>query len=70
MLGVAAFAGVAAGGVLIARDERRRRSYTPEEVRERLHARLARATEARVKSGPDGGEGGADPPGARVPFGV
>lgn len=38
---MAAFAGVAAGGVLLAKDERRRMAYTPDEVRERLHARLA-----------------------------
>jgi hypothetical protein len=43
VLGVAAFAGVAAGGILIARDERRRRTYTPEEIRTRLHERLAQA---------------------------
>lgn len=41
VLGIAAFAGVAAGGVLIARDERRRQAYTPEEIRDRLHARIA-----------------------------
>jgi len=41
VLGLAAFAGVAATGVVIARDERRRRAYTPDEIRERLHARLA-----------------------------
>ena len=40
-MGIAAFAGVAAGGVLIARDERRRQAYTPEEIRARLHARAA-----------------------------
>jgi len=40
VLGIAAFAGVAAGGVLIARDERRRQAYTPEEIRDRLHARI------------------------------
>ncbi|HEX2819896.1 MAG TPA: hypothetical protein VHO07_06995 [Streptosporangiaceae bacterium] len=45
ILGVAAFASVAATGVVIARDQRRRRAYTPEEVRERLHARLAEADE-------------------------
>lgn len=45
VLGIAAFAGVAAGGVLIARDERRRLAYTPEEIRDRLHARLADAAE-------------------------
>jgi hypothetical protein len=41
VLGLAAFAGVAATGVVIARDERRRRAYTPDEVRERLRARHA-----------------------------
>jgi len=43
ILGLAAFAGVAATGVVIARAERRRRAYTPEEIRARLHARLAEA---------------------------
>jgi hypothetical protein len=41
MLGLAAFIGVAATGVVIARGERRRRAYTPEQIRARLHARLA-----------------------------
>jgi hypothetical protein len=44
ILGLAAFAGVAATGVVIARDQRRRRAYTPEEIRARLHARLAEAS--------------------------
>ena len=43
ILGIAGFVGVAATGVVIARAERRRRAYTPEEIRERLHARLAEA---------------------------
>ena len=42
--GLAGLAGVAATGVVIARGERRRRAYTPEEVRERLHARLAESS--------------------------
>lgn len=37
--GLAGLAGVAATGVVLARAERRRRAYTPEEIRERLHAR-------------------------------
>jgi len=37
---------VAATGAVIARSERRRRAYPPEEIRDRLHARLADA-EAR-----------------------
>lgn len=43
VLGLAGIAGVAATGVVIARAERRRRAYTPEEIRERLHARVAEA---------------------------
>jgi hypothetical protein len=43
VLGVAGFVGVAATGVVIARAERQRRAYTPEEIRERLRTRLAEA---------------------------
>jgi hypothetical protein len=43
VLGVAGFVGVAATGVLVARAERKRRAYTPEEVRTRLRDRLAEA---------------------------
>jgi hypothetical protein len=39
--GLAAFVGVAATGVIIARAERRRRSYTPDEIRQRLRDRVA-----------------------------
>ncbi|WP_433472925.1 hypothetical protein ACQPZP_29155 [Spirillospora sp. CA-142024] len=39
-LGVAGFIGVAATGAVIVRAERRRRSYTPDEIRQRLHERL------------------------------
>jgi hypothetical protein len=45
LLGLAGVVGVAAGGVLVARDQRRRRAYTPNEIRERLHRRLAEAGE-------------------------
>ena len=45
VLGLAAFAGVAATGAVIIRDQRRRRAYTPDEIRERLHARLAETPE-------------------------
>jgi hypothetical protein len=41
ILGLASFAGVAATGVVIVRAERRRRAYTPDEIRARLHERLA-----------------------------
>jgi hypothetical protein len=42
--GLAAIAGVAATGVLVARAERRRRAYTPEEIRVKLRERLDEAT--------------------------
>ncbi len=42
-IGLAGVVGVAAGGWLVVRDQRRRRAYTPEEVRARLHERLAEA---------------------------
>jgi hypothetical protein len=45
-IGLAGVVGVAAGGVLVARDQRRRRAYTPDEVRARLHQRLAEANGA------------------------
>lgn len=42
-LGMAGVVGVAVTGAAVARQERQRRAYTPEEVRSRLHARLAEA---------------------------
>ena len=48
LLGLAGLAGVAATGAVLVRGERQRRACTPEDVRERLHARLAAA------DGPDG----------------
>ena len=44
LLGLAGLAGVAASGVVIARAERRRRAYTPEEIRSRLRDRHAEAS--------------------------
>ncbi|MGL4744388.1 MAG: hypothetical protein ACRCXL_08375 [Dermatophilaceae bacterium] len=41
--GMAALTGVVATGALVARTERRRRAYTPDEVRARLHERLTDA---------------------------
>jgi hypothetical protein len=54
VVGLAAFAGVAATGVVIIRDQRRRNAYTPDEVRERLQARLADTPEAG-QAPPDSG---------------
>ncbi len=50
-LGLAGLAGVAATGVVIARDQRRRAQLTPDEVRDRLHERLAES------EGPESAEG-------------
>jgi hypothetical protein len=50
VLGLAAFAGVAATGAVIARSERRRRAYTPDEIRDRLHDRAAAASTDRPAS--------------------
>jgi hypothetical protein len=52
LLGLAGVAGVAATGVVVARRRRAQQAYDPEELRARLHARLAEVT-------PDGGGGGA-----------
>jgi hypothetical protein len=46
-LGLAGVVGVVATGAAVARQERARRAYTPEQVRERLHQRYAEA-EARA----------------------
>ena len=43
LAGLASVVGVAAGGALIARDHRKRTSYAPDEIRARLHQRLAEA---------------------------
>ena len=42
-IGMAGVAGVVAGGVLVARDQRKRNAYTPDDIRARLHQRLADA---------------------------
>ena len=41
VVGLAGLAGVAATGVVVARAERQRRAYTPDEIRSRLHERAA-----------------------------
>ncbi|WP_236792198.1 hypothetical protein [Amycolatopsis sp. GM8] len=41
IVGLAGLVGVAATGAVIVREERRRRAYTPDEIRQRLQARLA-----------------------------
>ncbi len=51
IVGLAGLVGVVATGALVARNERERRAYTPDEVRDRLQERLRAA------------EGGSDPEG-------
>ena len=46
LLGLAGLAGVAATGVVVARRRRAQRAYDPEELRERLHRRLAEVAPA------------------------
>jgi hypothetical protein len=46
LLGLAGLTGVAATGVVLARNERQRRAYTPDDVRARLHERAAAVAEA------------------------
>jgi hypothetical protein len=41
LVGLAGLAGVAATGVVVARRRRAQRDYPPDELRERLHRRLA-----------------------------
>jgi hypothetical protein len=41
LLGLAGFAGVAATGAVVARKRRPKREYEPDELRRRLHERLA-----------------------------
>jgi hypothetical protein len=56
VLGLAGVVGVTATGALLVRAERRRRAYTPDEVRTRLHQRHA---EAVARSG--GQDGRSEP---------
>jgi hypothetical protein len=47
LLGLAGVVGVAATGAITLRNERRRRDYTPDEIRSVLHERYARAVAAQ-----------------------
>ena len=46
--GLAGLAGVAATGIVLARAERQRRAYTPDEIRDRLHERVGEADAGRT----------------------
>ena len=43
LLGLAGAAGVAATGAIVARSQRDTQEYTPDELRDKLHARVAEA---------------------------
>ena len=49
LIGAAGVAGVAATGVVVARRRRAQQEYEPDELRERLHRRLAESSEAGAK---------------------
>ncbi|GAB3346509.1 hypothetical protein [Modestobacter lapidis] len=59
LLGVAGLAGVAATGAVLTRHERHRRSYTPDDIRQRLQVRIGTVTTptsvtaAKVDADPD-----------------
>jgi hypothetical protein len=55
IVGLAVLAGVAATGVVVARSERKRRAYTPEQVRAKLQERAARIAASNADGGPEPG---------------
>jgi hypothetical protein len=57
LVGLAGLAGVAAGGVVLARRRRAQHDYEPDELRERLHRRLADVAATQTVDG-----GAADDP--------
>jgi hypothetical protein len=61
VIGLAGLAGVAATGVVVARGERRRQAYSPDEVRTRLQERYAAAA-AGVGTGTAPAEHPQEPP--------
>jgi hypothetical protein len=50
-IGLAGVAGVVAGGALVVRDQRKRRAYTADEIRAKLHQRLAESDAETLQSG-------------------
>jgi hypothetical protein len=52
-IGLAGVAGVVAGGAVVVRDQRKRRAYSADQIRTRLHQRLAES------DGPHAGLGAA-----------
>jgi hypothetical protein len=52
LVGLAGLAGVAATGVVVARRKRAHREYDPDELRDRLHRRLAEVQRERPPAQP------------------
>jgi hypothetical protein len=50
LIGLAGLAGVAATGVAVARSRRAQRDYDPDELRAKLHRRLAEVAEAEDRA--------------------
>jgi lipid-binding SYLF domain-containing protein len=67
LVGLAGLAGVAATGAVIARRRRAQRDYRPDEIRRRLHERLAEVTASADADGDafwsDPGDAAPTPPG-------
>lgn len=59
LVGLASVVGVVATGALVARNERERRAYTPDEVRDRLRRRWEEAEAARRDEADDDAAGRA-----------
>jgi len=62
LIGLAGIASVAATGVVIARTRRAQRDYDPDELRERLHSRLAEASTNEAGSAAETGDPAAERP--------
>jgi hypothetical protein len=55
IVGLAGLAGVAATGAVVARSERNRRAYAPDEVRARLHERAGTVSSSEQSGKPEPG---------------
>ena len=56
LIGLAGVAGVAATGVVVARKRRAHHDYEPDELRERLHARLSEVSRDGGEASPAAGD--------------
>ncbi len=62
LIGLAGLAGVAATGVVLARKRRSHADYPPDELRDRLHRRLAEVSEPGESAGAQSTAPGATSP--------